>query len=147
MAGRARDIADWLIGNNLTVAATKRFGGYKELLSVGRVQTPMLALVVEREKVILNHTKSKFWRLMASFTTAGGDAFEAEYAEGKIADFKDAEKKLTDCGNSDGMVAEVNVKHKSENAPLLFNATQLRIAAKKIRLGFGKDFKGYAGAL
>ncbi len=131
MAGRARDIADWLIGNNLTVAATKRFGGYKELLSVGRVQTPTLALVVEREKAILNHTKSKFWRLMASFTTAGGDAFEAEYAEGKITDFKDAEKKLTDCGNSDGIVAEVNTKHRSESAPLLFNATQLQIAANK----------------
>lgn len=131
MAGRARDIADWLIGNNLTVAATKRFGGYKELLSVGRVQTPTLALVVEREKAILNHTKSKFWRLMANFTTAGGDAFEAEYTEGKIADFKDAEKKLTDCGNSDGIVAEVNTKHRSESAPLLFNATQLQIAANK----------------
>lgn len=131
MAGRARDIADWLIGNNLTVAATKRFGGYKELLSVGRVQTPTLALVVEREKAILNHTKSKFWRLMASFTTAGSDAFEAEYTKGKITDFKDAEKKLTDCGNSDGIVAEVNVKHKSENAPLLYNATQLQIAANK----------------
>lgn len=131
MAGRARNIADWLIGNNLTVAATKRFGGYKELLSVGRVQTPTLALVVEREKAILNHTKSKFWRLMANFTTAGGDAFEAEYAEGKITDFKDAEKKLTDCGNSDGIVAEVNTKHRSESAPLLFNATQLQIAANK----------------
>lgn len=138
MAGRARDIADWLIGNNLTVAATKRFGGYKELLSVGRVQTPTLALVVEREKAILNHTKSKFRRLMAGFTTANGDAFEAEYIEGKITKLEDAEKKLSECGNADGIVAEVNTKHKSESAPLLFNATQLQIAANK-KFGWDSD--------
>lgn len=138
MAGRARDIADWLIGNNLTVAATKRFGGYKELLSVGRVQTPTLALVVEREKAILNHTKSKFRRLMAGFTTANGDAFEAEYIEGKITKLEDAEKKLSECGNADGIVAVVNTKHKSESAPLLFNATQLQIAANK-KFGWDSD--------
>ena len=138
MAGRARDIADWLIGNNLTVAATKRFGGYKELLPVGRVQTPTLALVVEREKAILNHSKSKFWRLMASFTTEKNEVFEAEYIEGKIAKQEDAEKKLAECGNADGIVAEVNVKHKSENAPLLYNATQLQIAANK-KFGWNAD--------
>ena len=131
MAGRARDIADWLIGNNLTVAATKRFGGYRELLSVGRVQTPTLALVVRREKAILDHTKSKFWRLTAEFIAPGGEVFEAEYTDGKFTKREEAEKKLTDCGNSDGIVAEVNVKHKSENAPLLYNATQLQIAANK----------------
>lgn len=138
MAGRARDIADWLIGNNLTVAATKRFGGYKELLPVGRVQTPTLALVVEREKAILNHSKSKFWRLMASFTTEKNEVFEAEYIEGKIAKQEDAEKKLAECRNADGIVAEVNVKHKSENAPLLYNATQLQIAANK-KFGWNAD--------
>ena len=138
MAGRARDIADWLIGNNLTVAATKRFGGYKELLSVGRVQTPTLALVVEREKAILNHTKSKFWRLMSGFTTSNGETFEAEYIEGKITKLGEAEKKLSECGSADGIVAEVNTKHKSESAPLLFNATQLQIAANK-KFGWDSD--------
>lgn len=138
MAGRARDIADWLIGNNLTVAATKRFGGYKELLSVGRVQTPTLALVVEREKAILNHSKTKFWRLNGTFATANNETFEAEYIEGKIANSEEAEKKLSDCGNADGIVAEVNTKHKSENAPLLYNATQLQIAANK-KFGWNSD--------
>ena len=138
MAGRARDIADWLIGNNLTVAATKRFGGYKELLSVGRVQTPTLALVVEREKAILNHTKLKFWRLMSGFTTSNGETFEAEYIEGKITKLEEAEKKLVECGSADGIVAEVNTKHKSESAPLLFNATQLQIAANK-KFGWDSD--------
>lgn len=138
MAGRARDIADWLIGNNLTVAATKRFGGYKELLSVGRVQTPTLALVVEREKAILNHSKTKFWRLNGIFTTANNETFEAEYIEGKIANSEDAGKKLAECGNADGVVAEVNTKHKSENAPLLYNATQLQIAANK-KFGWNSD--------
>lgn len=138
MAGRARDIADWLIGNNLTVAATKRFGGYKELLSVGRVQTPTLALVVEREKAIINHTKTKFWRLLASFTPKDGESFEAEYIEGKITDRETAEKKLSECGNSDGIVAETTTKHKTEAAPLLYNATQLQIAANK-KFGWNAD--------
>ena len=138
MAGRARDIADWLIGNNLTVAATKRFGGYKELLSVGRVQTPTLALVVEREKTILNHSKTKFWRLIAGFTTSDGEVFEAEYIDGKFTDMVEAEKKLSLCGNNDGTVAEVNTRHKTENAPLLYNATQLQIAANK-KFGWDAD--------
>lgn len=131
MAGRARDIADWLIGNNLTVAATKRFGGYKELLPVGRVQTPTLALVVEREKAILNHSKSKFWRLTGVFTTAAGESFEAEYSGGRFEKQEEAEKKLAECGNADGIVKELNVKHRTESAPLLYNATQLQIAANK----------------
>jgi DNA topoisomerase-3 len=49
-AGRARGIADWLIGINLTIAMTKKYGTSESLLTLGRVQTPTLALVVDREK-------------------------------------------------------------------------------------------------
>lgn len=138
MAGRARDIADWLIGNNLTVAATKKYGGHDTLLSVGRVQTPTLALVVEREKAIRNHVKTPFWRLLGTFTTAAGENFDAEYEEGKLTEKAAAEKLLAQCGDPIGTVKELETKHKTESAPLLYNTTQLQIAVSK-KLGWDSD--------
>lgn len=130
MAGRARDIADWLIGNNLTVASSVQYGCVGELMSVGRVQTPTLNLVVEREKAILNHVKTPFWRLLGNFQTASGESFEAEYIDGKFDVESEAKAKLNACA-ANGTVAEIESKHKTESAPLLYNATQLQIAANK----------------
>ncbi len=130
MAGRARDIADWLIGNNLTVASSVQFGNVGELMSVGRVQTPTLALVVEREKAIRNHVKKPFWRLLGSFQTATGENFEAEYIDGKFERESDANAMLNVCAAS-GTVTEIESKHKTVSAPLLYNATQLQIAANQ----------------
>ncbi len=138
LAGRARDIADWLIGNNLTVAATKKFGNYEELLSVGRVQTPTLALVVKREKEIKEFVKSKFWRLLANFTTRNQEQFEAEYSGGKFDKIENAQKMLSLCGNTQGIVKELTTTRKTQSAPLLYNATQLQIAANKI-FGWNAD--------
>ncbi|MEE5994295.1 MAG: DNA topoisomerase [Oscillospiraceae bacterium] len=138
LAGRARDIADWLIGNNLTVAATKKFGNYEELLSVGRVQTPTLALVVKREKEIREFVKSKFWRLLANFTTRNQENFEAEYSGGKFDKIKDAQKMLALCGNAQGILKELTTTRKMQSAPLLYNATQLQISANKI-FGWNAD--------
>jgi DNA topoisomerase-3 len=137
-AGRARDIADWLIGNNLTVAATKKFGGYEELLSVGRVQTPTLALVVDREKAIRNFVKAPFWRVVGDFMTPNGEHFEAEYAGGKFDKQEDAQKLLEQCGDQTGIVKELETKRRTQAAPLLYNATQLQIAANK-KFGWNAD--------
>lgn len=129
-AGRARDIADWLIGNNLTVASSVQYGKIGEPMSVGRVQTPTLALVVQREKAIQNHVKTPFWRLLASFQTAASETFEAECVDGKFDAENEAKAKLSACAAS-GTVAEIQCKHKTVSAPLLFNATQLQIAANQ----------------
>ena len=137
-AGRARDIADWLIGNNLTVAATKKYGGFEELLSVGRVQTPTLALVVEREKAIRNFVKAPFWRLVADFATSRGEHFEAEYSGGRFDDQAKAQQMLAQCGSNNGIVKSVETKRRTQIAPLLYNATQLQIAANK-RFGWTAD--------
>lgn len=67
LAGRARDISDWLIGTNLSVTVTKKFGGCDNLITIGRVQTPTLNLIVEREKAILRHKKTPYWKLTAVF--------------------------------------------------------------------------------
>lgn len=82
-AGRARDIADWLIGINLTIAMTKKFGRNENLLTIGRVQTPTLALIVNREKAIKNHVKTPFWKLNGAFSFSDGQ-FDAEYEKGNF---------------------------------------------------------------
>lgn len=74
-AARARAEADWIIGINATRAATVRLGG-RELLSLGRVQTPTLALVVARDLAIAGFSSQDYWHVRGTFTfpAAGGDA-------------------------------------------------------------------------
>lgn len=134
-AGRARGIADWLCGINLTIAATKKLSS-KEILSVGRVQTPVLAMVAEREKRILEHTKTPFWKLLAEFTTPNG-SFTAEYEKGQFDNEQQAKSILSTCIGS-GTVKSKTVKNKMVGQPVLYNATQLQATAGK---KFGWDLK------
>ena len=131
-AGRARGISDWLCGINLTIAATKMLSS-KDMLSVGRVQTPVLAMVVERERKIRNHVKTPFWKLLAEFTTADG-SFKAEYAKGQFDNEQTAKEVLASC-IGDGTVTSKTVKKKTVGQPLLYNATQLQATAGK-KLGW-----------
>lgn len=132
-AARARDISDWLVGINLTVAATKKYGNNavdNKLLTLGRVQTATLNMVVEREKAILNHKKTPFWKLTATFTSSDG-AFEAVYEKGNFTVQTEATSALAECNGQKGVVSSVETKHKTEAAPLLYNTTQLQIACAK----------------
>ena len=131
-AGRARGISDWLCGINLTIAATKMLSS-KDMLSVGRVQTPVLAMVVERERKIRNHIKTPFCKLLAEFTTANG-SFKAEYAKGQFDNEQQAKDVLASC-IGDGTVTSKTVKKKTVGQPLLYNATQLQATAGK-KLGW-----------
>ena len=134
-AGRARGIADWICGINLTIAATVKMSS-QEMLSVGRVQTPVLAMVVEREKKIQGHVKTPFWRLLAEFTTPNGK-FIAEYEKGQFENEQTAKIVLASC-NGNGTVKSKTVKKKTVGQPLLFNATQLQATAGK---KFGWDLQ------
>lgn len=136
LAGRARGIADWVIGSNLTVASTVKYSN-DGVLSVGRVQTPTLALVVNREKAILSHKKTPFWKLIGTFDAPDGK-LNAEYEKGNFAEEKEAASVLNECKGKTGIVTSLETKHKTENAPLLYNATQLQIAANQ-KLGWGSD--------
>ena len=129
-AGRARDIADWTVGTNLTVAATKKFGSFENLLSVGRVQTPTLAMVVNREKQIISHVKTPFWKVIAKFSSDGTE-FEAEHEHGNYDNEAEAKAVQANCEGCNGTVTNKTVKHTTVSAPLLYNATQLQIACSK----------------
>ena len=131
-AGRARGIADWLCGINLTIAATKKLSS-KDMLPIGRVQTPVLNMVVEREKKILNHKKTPYWKLLAEFTTEKGN-FTAEYEKGQFDDEQEAKRVLSTC-TGNGTVTSKTVKKRTVSQPLLYNATQLQATAGK-KLGW-----------
>ncbi len=136
-AGRARSIADWICGINLTVAATRKYcTTQKDMLSVGRVQTPVLAMVVERQKQIDGHTKTPYWRLLAEFSAPDG-SFTAEYEKGQLFNENEAKSLLSKCVGS-GTVTAKTVKKRTVGQPLLFNATQLQATAGKM---FGWDLK------
>lgn len=138
LAGRARQEADWLIGINSIVAMTKMFGDKDNILSVGRVQTPTLNLVVQRELAIKNHTKKPFWKLTGDFDI-NGSPLSAEYKDGNFDDKQQATDMLNRCIQAQyGTVTKKETKLKKISVPLLYNATQLRIAANK---AFGWSLK------
>ncbi|MEG1910811.1 MAG: DNA topoisomerase, partial [Bacteroidales bacterium] len=68
-AGSARAIGDWLLGMNATRAYTLKYGNGKNVLSIGRVQTPTLALLVERQKAITNFKSEMYWELKTEYRT------------------------------------------------------------------------------
>ena len=72
-----RSRADWVVGLNLTVAASKLLSA--ELVSIGRVQTPTLSLVVQRDLGIQNFKKREFWTLATSIRTSGGQLVDLKY--------------------------------------------------------------------
>ncbi|EDO28677.1 predicted protein, partial [Nematostella vectensis] len=66
-AGYSRAIGDWLLGLNATRLYTVKFGGYKQVLSIGRVQTPTLAMLVNRYKEIEHFTPKPYWELQTTY--------------------------------------------------------------------------------
>ena len=92
-AARCRSESDWLIGINGTRAITRRMyksgSGSRRVATVGRVQTPTLALVLEREKQIINFQPLPFWRILGKFRVKQGD-YEGVYQK---PDFKNSSEK------------------------------------------------------
>ena len=77
-AGRCRSYADWMVGINATVLSTLNFGGYQNVMSVGRVQTPTLALLVKRENEINSFVSEPFWTIKGHFLTVNGENYEGK---------------------------------------------------------------------
>ncbi|MDF9832454.1 DNA topoisomerase-3 [Ereboglobus sp. PH5-5] len=148
-AARCRSEADWLIGINGTRALTKRMFGKRagNVASVGRVQTPTLALVVARELEIRNFVSRDYWRITAQFGIANG-SYEGVYQRpgykkndadphdriDRLWDKADAEAVLADCrGNPPAAVTEEK-KAATQIAPRLYDLTTLQREANN-RLG------------
>ena len=134
-AARSRSEADWLVGMNATRAATIRgrawVGG---VVSLGRVQTPTLALIVKREREIQAFVPEPYWLVHAQFDPRyEGLWFEGD--ETRLKEGKRAEDIAAKVSGADGVVESVERKEQSERAPLLYDLTALQRDANR-RFGF-----------
>jgi len=142
-AARCRQEADWLVGINCTRAQTlvQRRSGGEGVYSVGRVQTPTLALMVNRELEILNFVPRDFWTLWAQFQAAAG-AYKGKWfrrEEGRERDRFDTEAEALALAESlkdqPGRVASVAARTEKKKPELLYDLTALQKEANK-RFGF-----------
>src|SRR5690606_12002917 len=136
-AAEARARTDWLIGMNATRALTKRLKGRREkgAWSAGRVQTPTLALLVERELEVLAHVPRPYWRIVASFDHEG-NAYQGSWFDPAVADADDGrDDRLFDEARAreiaaavEGRAGEASETRKPsrESAPPLFDLTSLQ---------------------
>ena len=139
-AARSRSEADWLVGINGTRAMTafnSRDGGFF-LTTVGRVQTPTLAIVVEREEQIRKHTARDYWEIHATFEAEAGaypgkwfdpawkkDAADAEKKADRLWSFAQAEAIAIAVRHKAATVTE-DSKPTTQASPLLFDLTSLQ---------------------
>lgn len=134
-AGLGRARADWLVGMNLTRAYTilGRKGGYDGVLTVGRVQTPTLKLVVDRDRLIENFKPLPFFEVLILFQVQAGQ-FQAQWIPGKTIANEDglclkkksAEEVLRKVQGQSGIVLEAETKRMKEAPPLPLELSTLQ---------------------
>lgn len=132
-AGFSRAIGDWLLGLNATRLYTVKYGGYKQVLSVGRVQTPTLAMLVNRFVEIQNFNPQPYWELQ---TTYRNTLFN--YEDGRFLKQEDGQILANKVKKSDFEIVSVNKKKGKEYAPKLFDLTGLQVYCNN-KFGFSAD--------
>jgi len=121
-AGYSRAIGDWLLGMNATRLYTLKYGKDRQVLSVGRVQTPTLAMVVERYQSILNFKPQLYWELQ---TTYKNTLFR--YEEGRFLSKEAGTIVAEKVKEQDFEVSKIEKKKGKEYAPKLFDLTGLQV--------------------
>ena len=132
-AGFSRAIGDWLLGLNATRLYTVKYGGYKQVLSVGRVQTPTLAMIVNRYVEITNFNPQPYWELQ---TTYRNTLFN--YEDGRFLKQEDGQILANKVKESDFEIVSVVKKKGKEYAPKLFDLTGLQVYCNN-KFGFSAD--------
>ena len=132
-AGFSRAIGDWLLGLNATRLYTIKFGGYKQVLSVGRVQTPTLAMLVNRYLEIQNFKPEPYWELQ---TTYRNTLFN--YEDGRFTKQEDGQVLANKVAEADFEIVSVTKKKGKEYAPKLFDLTGLQVYCNN-KFGFSAD--------
>ncbi|WP_033827051.1 DNA topoisomerase III [Bacillus andreraoultii] len=122
--------ADWLIGLNVSRALTTK---YKDPLSAGRVQTPTLSLIIDREKQIQKFVPKKYWVIRGKVHSL--DVEWEKNGEKRIFDKEEADKVINRIKGQKATVIQVMKKEKSEQQPLLYDLNELQRDANK-RYGF-----------
>ncbi|MEZ9370768.1 DNA topoisomerase III [Shewanella sp. 10N.286.51.B2] len=140
----ARSRADWLYGMNMTRAYTiqGKKVGYQGVLSVGRVQTPVLGLVVRRDEDIANFQPKAFYEVLAHLLTDNQEGFSAKWKpseacqpymdeEGRVLAKGLAENVVGRITNKPAEVTKLESKNKRQNPPLPYSLSSLQIDAAK----------------
>lgn len=131
-AGIGRQMADWIIGINLTSVATLRYGGSgdeRKILNIGRVLLPTLKIIYDRDKEIENFKESSYFKLITKFKSKDNIEFESLYYENnneKFEDKKYLDKISENLKGKIGVVVNKEVEKKKEYPQPLFNLSNLQ---------------------
>lgn len=125
-AGLSRAIGDWLLGMNATRLYTLKYGQNRQILSIGRVQTPTLALIVNRQREIENFVPEPYWVLSTIFR---GTTFTA--TKGKYLKKEEGEAAFSIIEGRPFTVTKVEKKKGKEQCPQLFDLTSLQVECNR----------------
>ncbi len=141
-AARSRSEADWIVGMNATRAATIRLrSSFDGAVSLGRVQTPTLAILARREEEIRAFRPEPYWVVDAVFDPVAaptGRVYEGRYHAGanpRIKTAEEATKIVEECLRQTGEITKLEKTEKKDRAPMLYDLTQLQRDANG-RFGF-----------
>ena len=126
LAGLSRAIGDWLLGMNATRLYTLKYGQNRQVLSIGRVQTPTLALIVNRQKEIDGFKPEPYWILATIYRDTQFTA-----TKGKFLSKEDGEKAFEAIAGKPFAVTEVQKKKGTETPPHLYDLTSLQVDCNK----------------
>lgn len=132
-AGLSRAIGDWLLGMNATRAYTLKYAKNRQVLSIGRVQTPTLALIVNRQLEIENFKPEPYWELKTIYRNT-----TFSVTKGRFNSVEEGTEFLDKVKNSDFYITDIATKKGSEFAPRLFDLTSLQVECNK-KFGFSAD--------
>ena len=125
-AGLSRAIGDWILGMNATRLYTLRFGQNRQVLSIGRVQTPTLAMIVRRQEEIENFRPEQYWELKTRYRNV---VFSS--SKGRFSSKEDGETLLSAVAGEPFVVTGVSEKKGKESAPRLFDLTSLQVECNR----------------
>ena len=133
LAGLSRAIGDWLLGMNATRLYTLKYGQNRQVLSIGRVQTPTLALIVNRQKEIENFKPEPYWVLATVYRDT---TFTA--TKGKFTSKEEGEKAFAIIEGKPFTVTKVEKKEGKEQPPQLYDLTSLQVDCNR-KYGFSAE--------
>ena len=133
MAGLSRAIGDWLLGMNCTRLYTLKYGQNRQVLSIGRVQTPTLALIVNRQKEIDNFKPEPYWVLATIYRDT---TFTA--TKGKFTSKEEGEQAFQTIEGKPFTVTKVEKKEGKEQPPQLYDLTSLQVDCNR-KFGYSAE--------
>ena len=133
MAGLSRAIGDWLLGMNATRLYSLKYGQSRQVLSIGRVQTPTLALIVRRQKEIDNFKPEPYWVLATVYRET---TFTA--TKGKFTSKEEGERAFATIAGQPFTITSVQKKQGKEQPPSLYDLTSLQVECNR-KFGFSAE--------